>query len=412
MHRTYSVEEKLNAVAEYLESGSYRATARKLGISMQNIRRWEALLEAGKLYDCPVKARREEEAELEVVPRDPAELPDDPEELKRIIFEQQFEIDLMRAVVDVVKKDRRVDPSALANREKAAVIDAMRPTYSLSFLASRLGIAPSTYHYNHAALARPDKHGALREKIRGICEEHRLTWGYRRIKRELEDLPEPEVRSEKVVLGLMREMGLLASPRRAAGYRSYVAADDTSELPNVPLRPDGSHDFSADAPNVLWLTDVTEMRIPAGRAYLSPVLDCFDGALPGWKIALRATSSELTDPSLEEACSRLSEGEAPTCHSDRGAQYHAASWIGICDAHGVARSMSRKGHSPDNARMEGFFGLLKREFFHCRDWSGVTMEEFCAQLDAWLRWYNEGRRTTRLGWMSPMEYRRSLGLTA
>ena len=59
-----------------------------------------------------------------------------------------------------------------------------------------------------------------------------------------------------------------------------------------------------------------------------------------------------------------------------------------------------------------FFGLLKREFFHCRDWSGVSLGDFCEQLDAWLRWYNEGRRTTRLGWMSPMEYRRSLGLAA
>ena len=96
----------------------------------------------------------------------------------------------------------------------------------------------------------------------------------------------------------------------------------------------------------------------------------------------------------------------------RVAQYHARSWAGICEEHGVARSMSRRGRSPDNARMEGFFGLLKRELLRCRDWEGASMEELCAQLDEWLTWYNEGRRTIRLGWKSPMEYRRSLGLCA
>lgn len=408
-HRTYTLEEKVAAVAACEEHGGVRGASRALGIPFENVRRWRAMLEGGLLYHGGMAGSRREDRMERL---DPDGLPDDPVELKRIIFEQQFEIDLMKAVVDVVKKDRRVDPSALANREKAAVIDAMRPTYSLSFLASRLGIAPSTYHYNHAAAARPDKYAELGRKVAAICEEHRMTWGYRRVKLELEGLAEPEVRSEKVVLRLMREMGMLAVAPRAAGYSSYAAADDSSDLPNAPLREDGTHDFTADAPNVLWLTDVTEMRIPAGRVYLSPVLDCFDALLPGWAISTCASSAQLTDPSLEAACAALREGDSPTCHSDRGAQYHARSWAAICEEHGVARSMSRKGHSPDNARMEGFFGLLKREFFRCRDWSGVSVGEFCAELDAWLRWYNEGRRTTRLGWMSPVEYRRSLGLCA
>jgi putative transposase len=408
--RRYTMQEKLAAVAAYRESGRLRETGRRTGISRENIRRWDALLSGGALYHGGAADGRE--GRVESAPRSIDELPDDPAELKRIILEQQFQIDLARAVVEVVKKDRRVDPSALTNREKAAVIDAMRPAYSLTFLTSRLGIAPSTYHYNHAALARPDKHEALRGKIRAICERHRLTWGYRRVKLELEGPAWGEVRSEKVVLRLMREEGLLAAGPKAAGYSSYSADADGSDLPNVPLRGDGTHDFSAPAPNVLWLTDVTQMRIPAGRVFLSPVLDCFDGLLAGWAVSTAATAEALTDPSLRAACAALREGDAPTLHTDRGAQYHARSWIAICERHGVTRSMSRKGHSPDNARMEGFFALLKREFFYCRDWEGVSVAEFCAQLDAWLRWYNDGRKTTRLGWMSPVEYRKSLGLCA
>lgn len=68
--------------------------------------------------------------------------------------------------------------------------------------------------------------------------------------------------------------------------------------------------------------------------------------------------------------------------------------------------MSRKGSSPDNARMEGFFGRLKMEFFDTRDWAGVSGEAFIAELDAWLRYYNERRAKQSLGWLSPMQYRR------
>ena len=65
-----------------------------------------------------------------------------------------------------------------------------------------------------------------------------------------------------------------------------------------------------------------------------------------------------------------------TLHSDRGWHYRTPDWVRDCAAAGVTRSMSRKGHSPDNAACEGFFGRLKVEFFFGRDWSGVTAEGF------------------------------------
>ena len=74
--------------------------------------------------------------------------------------------------------------------------------------------------------------------------------------------------------------------------------------------------------------------------------------------------------------------------------------------------MSKKGCSPDNAAMESFFGRLKNEFFFPRDWRGGTMEEFASMLDAYLRFYNEGRIKESLGWKSPIQYRRSLGPAA
>lgn len=74
--------------------------------------------------------------------------------------------------------------------------------------------------------------------------------------------------------------------------------------------------------------------------------------------------------------------------------------------------MSRKGCSPDNSRAEGFFGRLKVEFFYGRDWQDVSVEEFMGMLDAYLRWYRDERRKSDLGYMSPMQYRKELGLAA
>ena len=76
------------------------------------------------------------------------------------------------------------------------------------------------------------------------------------------------------------------------------------------------------------------------------------------------------------------------------------------------RSMSRKGRSPDNQRCEGFFGRCKIEFFYGRDWRGVSIEGFMEMLDGYLVWYRDKRRKSDLGYMSPMQYRRSLGLVA
>ena len=74
--------------------------------------------------------------------------------------------------------------------------------------------------------------------------------------------------------------------------------------------------------------------------------------------------------------------------------------------------MSRKGHSPDNSRMEGFFGRLKIEFFYGRDWDGVSIEEFMDMLDAYLMWYRDVRLKSDLGYVSPKRYREERGLAA
>ena len=92
--------------------------------------------------------------------------------------------------------------------------------------------------------------------------------------------------------------------------------------------------------------------------------------------------------------------------------YQWPGWLDRIKRAGLKRSMSQKGCSPDNAACEGFFGRIKNEMFYNRSWSGVSIDEFIDILDGYLHWYNEKRIKISLGAMSPLQYRRSLGLVA
>ena len=104
--------------------------------------------------------------------------------------------------------------------------------------------------------------------------------------------------------------------------------------------------------------------------------------------------------------------ERPIIDSDRGGHYRWPDWVKITEDYGLIRSMSAKGCPPDNAACEGFFGRVKNEFFYGRDWMGVSLDEFTRQLDRYLQWYNLERIKESLGWMSPVQYRKSLALVA
>lgn len=150
---------------------------------------------------------------------------------------------------------------------------------------------------------------------------------------------------------------------------------------------------------------------PRRQVHLSPAINCFNGMPVGWSIGT-PPNAVLANSSLLRACSQLAYGEHHWVHSDRGSHYRWPGWIAICDGHGIVRSMTRKGCSPDNSRAEGFFGRLKVESFHGRGWDDAGMGEFMEMPDAYLFWYRDKRRKSDLGYMSPMQFRRSLGPVA
>jgi putative transposase len=119
-------------------------------------------------------------------------------------------------------------------------------------------------------------------------------------------------------------------------------------------------DFHSDAPNQKWVTDLCEFQIPAGKVFLLPIVDCFDGMVVSWSIGTSA-NAELVNSMLDNAVTCLKRGERPIIHSDRGYHYRWSGRISRMNESGLTRSMSRKGCSPYNAACEGFFGLVKTE---------------------------------------------------
>ena len=320
------------------------------------------------------------------------ELPDDPAALKAMVEELRMDNALLREVLDVLKADPGCDPADLTNRERAAAVAALEGRFPLPALRSRLGIAKSTYHYNLELLTRPDGPDELGDAVEEEFRAAGCCRGYRVVTEMLRRRPEPIRVSEKRVRAAMRERGLeVCYPRRRRRYSSY--AGERGERPaNLPLRADGTHDFRPAAPNLLWASDITEFALPDDprKVYLSPVVDLFDMRPVGWA-ASTSPDAALTESSLEMACAQLGEGERPACHTDGGIQYWWPGWISICGRHGIARSMSRKARSPDNAAMEGFFGMLKNEFFYGRDWSGVTAERLISMIGGWMGHVRGGR---------------------
>jgi transposase InsO family protein len=267
-----------------------------------------------------------------------------------------------------------------------------------------VGLPRSSYFYHRARLAVADKYAEVRRSMSEIFESNYRCYGYRRIHASL--TKQSVNVSEKVVRRLMKQEGLVPVARKRRRYGSYMG--EISEAPDNLL----NRNFGAETPNEKWLTDISEFQIPAGKVYLSPMIDCFDGMVVSWSIGTRP-DADLVNSMLDAAIKTVATDSArPMVHSDRGGHYRWPGWLSRVAEAKLVRSMSRKACSPDNAACEGFFGRLKNELFYARDWLNTTVDEFVVALDTYIRWYNEERIKISLGARSPVEHRRHLGIAA
>ena len=362
-YRRYTDEQKRAAVDHYLGHGRrLKRTMRALGYPKSH----ELLTAWIDELDADVERQRREKRELDI------------------------EIAIRKGVIELLGKEPGADPENLTNQEKAILVK--QTSEKLGVTAGRLlpmvGIARSTYHYQLNAMKRPDKDAWLLPLVEEAFENSKRRYGYKRIHLELKGMG---VRvSAKRVMRLTAGHGLAPLFRSAKRYGSYKG-----ELTKAPANL-VNRDFHAERPNMLWVTDLTEFSIPAGKACLSPVIDCYDGLPVAWTIGT-SPNAALANGMPADACSTLGDGEKPIIHSDCGCHYRWPEWICICRDNNLTRSMSAKGCSPDNAAAEGFFGRLKQEFFHKRSFAGVSMDGFINMLDDYMVWYRDKRIKTEFG---------------
>jgi putative transposase len=277
-------------------------------------------------------------------------------------------------------------------------IDAHRDRFGVEPICRTLQVAPSGYY---AARSRPPSIRALRDaelkvEITRVHKDNFSVYGARKVWRQLGR--EGIAVGRDRVARLMRELGIVGvvrgKPRRTT--TPAPTADRPADLVE--------RDFTAPAPNRLWVADLTYVATWAGFAYVALVIDAFSRLIVGWRVAT-SLRAELALDALEMAIwARQREGlDGLVHHSDRGVQYLAIRYTQRLAAEGAVASVGSKGDSYDNALAEAVNGLYKAELIGRRGpWRGAEQVEL-ATLE-WVTWWNERRLHGAIGDIPPAEH--------
>jgi transposase InsO family protein len=281
---------------------------------------------------------------------------------------------------------------------KYAFIDEHSEEFPVGLMCRVMGVSKSGYFAwcKRDESPREARKNALVVKIAQIHQGSRSTYGSPRVYRVLKGMGEKC--SKGTVERLMRKHGIRSKVRR-----KYKATTDSNHpLPVAPNRV--RRDFTAPAPNRLWVTDITYLWTDEGWLYLSAIVDVFTRKVVGWAMKDRLTLPLVTE-ALEMAIRRQRPQSGLVHHSDRGCQYAAHEYRKALRGYGMVASMSRRGQCWDNALMESFFHTLKTE--HVYHESFTTRTEARNSVFEWIEvFYNRQRIHSALGYVSPECYER------
>jgi putative transposase len=265
-----------------------------------------------------------------------------------------------------------------------------------------LGLSPSGYYasVDRAPSARAKADATLLERIRAIHERSRGTYGAPRIHVELAS---QGIRvGRKRVARLMHAAGLQGVSRRK--WVTTTVRDGARPAPDLVQRH-----FAAQAPDRLWVADITYIATWAGFLYLAVVIDVFSRRVVGWAME-NHLRTELVLEALEMALGSRRPAEV-IHHSDQGTQYTSIAFGRRCQAMGVRPSMGSVGDCFDNAMAESFFATLECELLdRCR--FRTQAEAKLAVFEFIEGWYNPHRRHSGLRYLSPAEYEKRHALQA
>ena len=277
---------------------------------------------------------------------------------------------------------------------KFAFVAAEKACFPVTVMCRHLGVSTSGFY---ASQKRPESTRAVRDRdLAAMAQAAHLkgrgTYGSPRVHAVLK--ADGQKVGRKRVARVMREAGIRARQKRRFVPKTTDSKHSGPIAPNVVAR-----DFTADAPNKVWVTDITYISTQQGWLYLAAILDLFSRKIVGW--AMDATMpTELALAALQMACTQRQPPTTLIHHSDRGSVYASEAYIKALEARGITRSMSGKGDCWDNAVAERFFGGIKKEFIH--DVNFETGEEAKTKIFEWIEvFYNRERLHSTLSYVSP-----------
>jgi len=279
-------------------------------------------------------------------------------------------------------------------------MSANQACFPIATMARVLGVSKAGYYAWTRRLpsARAEADAALLARVRTIHATSRETYGSPRIHAELREAGEHHGR--KRIARLMRAAGLAGACHRQGGPTTTRRDREARPAPDIVDR-----NFTAEAPDQLWVADITYVPTLAGFLYLAVVLDAFSRRIVGWAMA-NHLRTELVLDALEMAVAQRRPKDV-IHHSDQGSQYTSLAFGSRCREAGVRPSMGSVGDAYDNAMCESFFSTLEAEL--------LSRYRFQSQAEARMAcfgyiegWYNPHRRHSALGYLSPVAFERRL----
>lgn len=162
--------------------------------------------------------------------------------------------------------------------------------------------------------------------------------------------------------------------------------------------------FVASKPNEKWTSDITEFNCYWGKLYLSALLDIYSKDIVSYSISLHP-NFELVEDMLNKAFTQHPNLDGLILHTDMGWHYSYYKYLNILRDHNIIRSMSRKGNCLDNAIMESFFGILKKEMYYGREFLYKSFDDLKSAIENYIFYYNNKRIKHGLGGVTPFQYR-------
>ena len=263
-----------------------------------------------------------------------------------------------------------------------------------------------TYMYWQRRLDLPDKDEQIEKKILEIRKEN-PNYGYRRItailKRSGLNI------NKKKVQRIIKKLNLQVKnfSRKSRKYSSYKGT--LGKIAENKI----NRSFKIDKQYTQITTDTTEFKYyekdekgnyQVKKLYLNPYLDMYNSEILSYEISKHPNLDPILK-ALDKAIEKTDENKGERIfHSDQGWAYQVSRYTTKLEENGITQSMSRKGNCLDNSPMENFFGILKQEIYYGR--KSYSYEELKETIEEYIKYYNEKRIKEKLGYLSPVEYRK------